>query len=142
MHWKSDIKGQIKSNKTRMAELLSSQNQLLVKEQEEREKEAAKTLKREHRSVTANLSQGIESWSNTIVQKCDPSKLENFDDFRIWECSKWLTGIDTELREGLSKFTESSKIWSVQYDESDLLVVKTNKVKDNALKTRNSYAMT
>ena len=115
----SDIRGQIKSSKTRMAELLSSQKEQLAKEQEDKEKAAAETLKREQTSVAVILSQEIETRSNVILLKCDPSKLENFDDFRIWECNKCLAGIDTELREILSKFTEFSKISSAHCDERE-----------------------
>ena len=137
----SDIRNQIKSSKTRMAELVTSQKEQLAKELENKEKAAAETLKREQMSVALILSQEIEARSTNIVEKCDSSKLSDFDDFRVWECSKNLFGIDREVREIYSKFTEFSKISSVHCDETDPLVVKTSKVKDNAIKTRNSYAI-
>ena len=64
-----------------MAELLASKEEQLAKEQEVREKAAAETLKREQMSVALILSQEIEARSTNIVEKCDSSKLSDFDDF-------------------------------------------------------------
>ena len=91
-----------------MAELLSLQKEQLALEQADKDKAAAENLKREQRSVALILSQEIEARSSNILIKCDLSKLPDYDDYRVWECNKSLRGIDIELREILSKFTEFS----------------------------------
>ena len=137
----SDIRGKIKVGKGRIAELVSLQKKQLAEEQADKEKSAAETLKKEQMSVALILSQEIEARSINVVEKCDWVKLSDFDDFRIWECWKLVPGIDIELREILSKFTEFSKISSVHCDENDSLVVKTLRAKNDALTRRNSYVM-
>ena len=135
----SDIRGKIKLGKSRIAELVSSQKKQLAKEQAEKEKSSAETLKREQMSVALILSQEIEARSTNVVEKCNWVKLSDFDDFRIWECWKLIPGLDIELREILTKFTEFSKISSVHCDENDSLVVETCRAKNEALTRRNSF---
>ena len=67
--------------------------------------------------------------------------MDDFDDFKILDCSKNLPTIDIEMREILSKFTEFSQIVVVHSDASNPLFVKISKCKEAALISRNSYAI-
>ena len=92
-------------------------------------------------TVALILSKEIDARSSSIIEKCDSDKLSDLDDFRILECSKNIPSIDTELREVLSKFTEFSKITSLYMDDSDNLVVRTCKAKEEAISSRDSYGI-
>ena len=134
------IRNQIKLGKDLVSELNASQKRQLVIDQEKREKRAAETLKKEQMAVALVISQEIEARSTTIIEKCDWLKLDDFDDYKILECSKNQVAIDTECREVLSKFSEFSKIVSVHCGDDDEMVIKTCKTKQNALTARNHYA--
>ena len=92
-------------------------------------------------TVALILSKEIDSRSSSIIKKCDSKKLSDLDDFKILECSKNIPSIDTELCEVLSKFTEFSKITSLYTDDSDNLVVRTCKAKEDAINSRDSYGI-
>ena len=136
----TEIRNQIKVGKKRVSDLALSEKRKLIEDQENREKLAAENFKREQMAVALVISQEIESRSNTIIEKCDWRKLDDFDDYKILECSKNLSSIDTEFREVFSKYTEFSKIVSLHCSENDDLVEKTCDAKQSALKTRNAYA--
>ena len=136
-----DIRKQIKIGKSRVIELTTIQKEQLAEAEREKEEEAAEALRKEQMSRAKILSQEIEARSSSLVEKCDFVKLADFDDFKILECSKNLPSIDNEMREILSKFTEFSQIAAVHSDDSDSLVVKICRIKENSLKCRNSYAM-
>ena len=137
----ADLRKQLKFCKSRSIELSSLQKEKSAQIQREKDKQAAEALRKEQMALAEILSQEIEARAISVVEKCNYVVLDDFDDFKILECSKNLPSIDIEMREILSKFTEFSQITAVHADESDSLVVKVRRIKENSLKSRNSYAI-
>ena len=135
-----DIRKQIKTGKARIIELCSIEKKQLAEAEMDRNRLAMETHKKEQLSLAEILSNEIEVRSTSLVGKCNYARLEDFDDFKILDCSKNLPSLDTEMREILSKFTEFSQITAV-FSDCDALVNKTCTFKDSALSCRNSYAM-
>ena len=137
----NDLRKQIKFCKSRMSELSSIHKEQKAEIQREKDRLAAEAIRKEQIALAEILSQEIEARALSLVDKCNFVKLDDFDDFKIFECNKSLPSIDVEVREILSKFTEFSQITAVHCDKSDPLVVKVHRIKENSLKSRNSYAM-
>ena len=136
-----DIRAKIKTGRSRVIELTALQKKQQAEAEQEKERVAAAALRKEQMSLATILSQEIEARSTSLIDKCDFVKLTDFDDFKILECNKNLPSIDIEMREILSKFTEFSQIVAVHSNDSDPLVAKVCRMKENSLKSRNSYAM-
>ena len=134
------IRDQIKLARKSISELALQEKRRLVIEQETRERIAADSLKKEQIAVAHVVSQEIVARSSAIIKKCDWRKLDDFDDYKILDCSKNLSTIDSELLQVFSKYTEFSKIVSLYCNNGDQLVAQTLDAKQSALDARNSYA--
>ena len=135
----SEIRAQIKAGKVRMLKLSKDAQDQLVEDQLDRETRAAASERNEQRLIASALSEEIVLRCDGLTEKCNYFSLQDFDDFKILECSKELVGIDTECREILTKFTRFSQV-SSHCDPN--MVSHTRDVKEQALKCRNTYAMT
>ena len=134
------IRDQIKISRKRISELTLYEKRRLVKEQETRDRMAADTLRKEQLAVANVVSQEIVARSSAIIEKCDWRKLDDFDDYKILDCSKNLSTIDSQFLQVYSRYTEFSKIALLYCTDSDKLVVETCEAKQSALQARNSYA--
>ena len=134
----TEIRCQIKAGRAQMLRLSKTAQDQLLEDQLDREARSAASERNEQRLVASALSEELELLCNGLTEKCDYLHLQDYDDFKILECSKELVGIDTELRAILTKFTRFSQV-SSHCDQE--MVYRTRSAKEQALKCRNSYAM-
>ena len=128
----SELRTQVKSVETNLAKTESDEKARLASESRQR-------LVDEHKFQASTISDEIEAICTDVKQKCDINSLSKMSDQEIFDASKNMVYIDSDMRNIFDKITGLSKVVSVCGSAKDALLKAPLQNKKEALEARNKY---